>query len=61
MSQGPIVAESLADYLQRHPEMESRCSKGGSRQFFTTDDPNDFNSQASIFFGERLQSQHVAL
>ncbi|WP_127131306.1 glutamate racemase [Pseudoflavitalea rhizosphaerae] len=61
MSQGPVVAQSLADYLQRHPEMESRCSKGGSRQFFTTDDPNDFNSQASIFFGERLQSQHVAL
>jgi glutamate racemase len=61
MSQGPIVAESLADYLQRHPEMEARCTKGGSRQFFTTDDPNDFNNQASIFFGESLQSQHVAL
>lgn len=61
LSQGPIVAESLVDYLQRHPEMEQRCSKEGSRRFFTTDDPNDFNSQASIFFGEPLESRHVAL
>lgn len=61
LSQGPIVADSLVDYLQRHPEMEQRCSKGGSRRFFTTDDPNDFNSQASIFFGEQLESRHVAL
>lgn len=61
LSQGPIVAESLANYLQRHPEMEERCSKRGSRRFFTTDDPNDFNNQASIFFGEELQSQHIAL
>ncbi|NML19751.1 glutamate racemase [Pseudoflavitalea sp. G-6-1-2] len=61
LSQGLIVAESLADYLQRHPEMEQRCSKSGTRAFFTTDDPNDFNHQASIFFGEPLQSNHVAL
>ena len=25
--QGDIVAESLADYLNRHPETENRCSK----------------------------------
>ena len=37
ISQGEIVAASLADYLNRHPEMENRCSKNGQRVFYTTD------------------------
>src|SRR5437762_12440093 len=27
LTQGEIVAESLEDYLLRHPEIESKCSK----------------------------------
>ncbi len=61
VSQGSIVAESLADYLQRHPEMESRISKERSRKFFTTDDTDTFNAQASVFYGERVESNHVHL
>ena len=30
IQQGPIVADSLADYLQRHPEIERHCSRGGT-------------------------------
>ncbi|MDZ7821003.1 MAG: glutamate racemase [Candidatus Marinimicrobia bacterium] len=30
IDQGPLVAESLADYLRRHPETEARCSKKGT-------------------------------
>ena len=33
VSQGEIVADSLADYLQRHPEIEIGCSKDGQKQF----------------------------
>ena len=61
LSQGEIVASSLADYLHRHPEIESRCSKQGTRTFFTTDSVADFNNHASIFFGENLESHHVVL
>lgn len=61
VSQGPIVAESLVDYLTRHPEMEARCSKQRNLQFFTTDAPNDFNKHSEIFFGEKVSSKHVAL
>ncbi len=61
ISQGNIVAESLADYLNRHPEIEEKCSKNGKILFYTTDSAEDFDKQASIFYGEDLLSQHVDL
>jgi glutamate racemase len=61
ISQGEIVARSLADYLRRHPEIESVCSRGGQRHFYTTDATEDFDSHATIFFGEAIRSQHAGL
>lgn len=64
LAQGDIVARSLADYLQRHPEMESRISRGrseGKSAFFTTDSTEDFDNHASIFFGKELRSAHINL
>lgn len=61
LSQGEIVAESLATYLDRHPEMETRCTKNRSRLFYTTDSEEDFNAHAAIFFGEQVKSRHVEL
>ncbi len=61
VSQGEIVAASLADYLLRHPDMEARCSKKGKRSFYTTDSTEDFDNHASIFYGEPVVSKHVDL
>jgi glutamate racemase len=61
IAQGEIVANSLADYLQRHPEMEKRCSRHGERVFYTTDSTEDFDNHASIFYGGELRSSHVLL
>jgi glutamate racemase len=61
ISQGEIVAESLADYLLRHPEIESRCSKKGKRLFYTTDSTEDFDNHATIFFEEPVMSKHTDL
>ncbi len=61
LSQGEIVAESLKDYLHRHPEMETKISKQGKREFYTTDSPEDFDNKATVFFGERVKSRHVDL
>lgn len=61
ISQGKIVADSLADYLRRHPEMEIKCSKNGVRIFHTTGSAEDFDGNASAFFGEQISSVHVAL
>jgi glutamate racemase len=57
ISQGDIVARSLVDYLQRHPEMDERLSKNRSLSFFTTDDTKSFDTQGSVFFGQAIQSQ----
>lgn len=55
--QGEIVAKSLKNYLKRHPEMDERCAKNGSRRFFTTDSCASFDEHGSVFFGEPVQSK----
>ena len=59
--QGEIVAESLADYLKRHPEMESRCSKGGECRYLTTENPQSFSSLARIFLDQPVEVSHIDL
>ena len=61
LSQGEIVANSLVDYLKRHPEIEGQCSRGGQRQFYTTDSTEDFDSHATVFFGQAVQARHLDL
>ena len=61
VSQGEIVATSLADYLKRHPAMEARCSKNGHRLFYTTDSVADFDNHAAVFYGEPVSSKHIDL
>ncbi|MCM1348556.1 MAG: glutamate racemase [Firmicutes bacterium] len=61
VSQGEIVAESLADYLQRHPEIENRCRKGGVSAFLTTENPEQFTKLAGIFLGEPVNVNHIEI
>lgn len=59
ISQGEIVAKSLADYLRRHPEMDIKCSKNGTTRYLTTENPGKFSSSASIFLDEDIQAENV--
>jgi glutamate racemase len=61
VAQGDIVANSLADYLQRHPEIESKISRESKKDFYTTDDPADFDNHATAFFGSNVASEHLQL
>jgi len=61
ISQGEIVAKSLSDYLQRHPEIKNNCLKERKIEFFTTDSTVDFDNHAAYFFGEKIASKHVNL
>lgn len=56
LAQGAIVADSLADYLQRHPEMDQRLTRTGHMSFHTTDDTSSFDQQGSVFFGKEIRS-----
>lgn len=59
ISQGELVAKSLKDYLQRHPEMEEKCTKNGMCNYLTTENPEKFSSSASIFLSEDINAQHI--
>jgi len=59
VSQGYYVAESLKDYLQRHPEMDAVCSKNGVCEYFTTESPEKFSETASIFLQEKIQAKQL--
>lgn len=60
--QGGYVAQSLADYLQRHADMEARCSKHAVTRYLTTDDPQKFALQAHLFLGgEQVVAERVTL
>lgn len=59
--QGEIVAESLADYLRRHPEMECRCRRGGTCHYLTTEDAEKFDSLAVIFVNEQVHAEKITL
>lgn len=61
ISQGPIVAESLADYLKRHPEIEQNCSMKNTLRFFTTDSPENFNKLATVFWKRKFKAEKLAL
>ena len=61
VSQGEIVAESLVSYLQRHPAMEQKLSKGGQVVFSTTGNALDFGYAASTFWKQDIVAQKVDL
>lgn len=61
IAQGEIVAQSLANYLERHPALEDKCSKKGQIRFCTTDSTTDFDEKGAIFFGKSLKSEHILL
>ncbi|MCH2231865.1 MAG: glutamate racemase [Crocinitomicaceae bacterium] len=61
ISQGNIVAERLVDYLKRHPEIESKCSKGGQMNFLTTESTEEFDANASQYIGNAISSTHIKL
>ncbi len=61
VSQGGIVAESLNEYLQKHNEIESYCSRNGTVSFVTTDSSEEFDTNGSRFYGAPVCSIHIDL
>jgi glutamate racemase len=61
ITQGDLVAESLKDYLQRHPEMDERCSKNGVTQYLTTEASKKFEDMACVFSHGKISVSQVKL
>lgn len=61
VAQGELVATSLKDYLDRHPEMDRRCTKGGRCVYRTTEAEEKFTESASAFLNEAVRVERIAL
>ena len=61
LEQGPVVAKSLADYLNRHKEIEENCSKNQSIRFLTTESASIFETRASHFIGRKIIAEKIFL
>lgn len=59
--QGEYVASSLQDYLQRHTDMKQRITRGGTARYFTSESPDKFKANASIFLRESIEAEHIEL
>ena len=73
ISQGEIVARSLADYLHRHPDIAERALKNRhalednskfiiqNSKFLTTESATKFAESASLFLSEPITAHHIEL
>jgi glutamate racemase len=61
IAQGNIVANSLIDYLKRHPKMDEKCSKKGKTTFYTTESVEKFKQTAGYFLQENIEVKHIHL
>ncbi len=61
VAQGTLVAKSLKDYLERHPEMAERLDKEASIEYYTTEEPSKFEELASVFLGHKIKAGKVIL
>lgn len=59
--QGEYVADSLQHYLERHPQIEQRCSKRGNVHYLTTENPDKFTEQAQLFLHEPVEVENIVL
>ena len=61
IAQGELEAESLRDYLTRHPEYREPLSKGGTCTYLTTENADRFAQSASIFLNSPIQAKTISL
>lgn len=61
VSQGPIVADSLLDYMHRHPEIEQAICLSSDTTFFTTDDAETFSQKATLFYQKKISALHISI
>ena len=60
-SQGKQVADSLKDYLSRHPEIDCRLTKGHTSHFQTTESSDKFTEMATLFLNQPIEVEQVSL
>jgi glutamate racemase len=61
LEQGKVVSGKLVEYLNRHSEMDARCSKSGLVKYYTTENVEIFEKNAATFIGKNVKCEKVIL
>jgi glutamate racemase len=61
LEQGKVVSSKLIEYLNRHPEMDQKCSKNGTISYYTTENVDVFEKNATTFLGRNISSRKILL
>ena len=61
VSQGEYVANSLKAYLERHPQIERKCSQDATVHYLTTENPEKFKESAQIFLHKDITVENITL
>lgn len=59
--QGEYVANSLKEYLKRHPEIDEKCTKHGRCHYLTTENTEKFRESAQLFLHENVDVENITL
>ncbi|HDQ22968.1 MAG TPA: glutamate racemase [Candidatus Uhrbacteria bacterium] len=58
---GEIVADALADYLNRHSEIENKLDKNSNNIYYVTDLSPHYEKLGEGWFGKRIRFEKVSL
>jgi glutamate racemase len=61
LEQGKVVSSKLIEYLNNHPEMDQKCSKSGLVNYYTTENVEVFERNATTFLGKQIKSKKIIL
>lgn len=61
IDESSVVSKKLKNYLERHPEIEKNLKKDGSRNFYSTDLADNFQTLGSNFFGKKIKVKKAQL
>ena len=61
ISEARVAPKKLKNYLKRHPEIETKLSKGKTAEFYSTDLTKRFTLLGSRFFGKKFQAKKATL
>lgn len=61
LSQGPIIARKLQNYLERHPEIEGRLEKNAQKTFLTSESGERTRRLAHLFYDRPIVFETVSL
>jgi len=61
LEQGKVVSAKLVEYLDRHPQMNEKLSKTGLIKYYTTENEEVFEKNATNFIGKIIRSEKLIL